>query len=80
MEHVRGRGLHGALQDRLQPAWTALSGGCRPNRDSERNVEAAGLRIEPETVRARGVMRRFQARRPASPADPAGRRAPGQAG
>jgi ubiquinone/menaquinone biosynthesis C-methylase UbiE len=64
MEHVRARGLHGAFQDLVQPAWTWWTGGCHPNRETEREVEAAGFRIEAETLRARGTMRRLQARTP----------------
>ncbi len=65
LEHVRSCGLSGALQDLVQPAWTAVAGGCHPNRETERAVEAAGFRIEPDSVRARGTVRRFQARAPA---------------
>ncbi len=62
MEHVRFRSrLGGKLQDLLQPAWTWLQGGCRPNRDTERNVEAAGFAIDEEGRRTKGVMRRFRA-------------------
>ncbi|HSB21377.1 MAG TPA: class I SAM-dependent methyltransferase [Anaeromyxobacteraceae bacterium] len=65
MEHVRSRHrLWARVQDRIQPAWTWLAGGCHPNRDTERTVEAAGFRIEEEGRRARGNMRRFQARLP----------------
>lgn len=48
-------------QDRIQPLWTLVAGGCHPNRDPERNAEAAGFRIDPETRRAKGMMRRFVA-------------------
>ncbi len=48
-------------QDRLQPLWTRVTGGCRPNRDTERTVEAAGFRIDPDGRRAKGDMRRFAA-------------------
>lgn len=64
LEHVRHRGFRGTLQDLVQPAWTALAGGCHPNRETEAAVAAAGFRIEPESVRARGAMRRLQARAP----------------
>jgi len=64
LEHVRARGFFGALQDLAQPAWTALAGGCHPNRETERAVEDAGFRIERESLRARGTMRRMQARAP----------------
>jgi len=70
LEHVRERGWRGRLQDLVQPAWTAISGGCRPNRETERAVEGAGFRIERESLRARGTMRRFQARAPAAQALP----------
>ncbi len=63
MEHVRYRSqLGGKLQDLVQPAWTWVAGGCHPNRDTERNVEAAGFAIEEEGRRAKGVLRRFGAR------------------
>ena len=63
LEHVRSRTPWKArLQDRLQPFWTLLSGGCHPNRNTERAVERAGFAIEPEGQEARGDMRRFAAR------------------
>ncbi len=46
----------------IQPAWTWLSGGCHPNRDTEATVEACGFAIEVEGRRARNEMRRFSAR------------------
>ena len=62
LEHVRARGAAwGRLQDALQPAWTAITGGCHPNRDTEAAVEAAGFRVQEEGRRARGLMRRFSA-------------------
>ena len=63
MEHVRStRPWKARLQDRLQPMWTWLAGGCHPNRDTERTVESTGFRIDPESRRARDEMRRFVAR------------------
>lgn len=50
------------LQDFCQPAWTRVAGGCHPNRETERTVEAAGFHIDAEGRRARGVKRRFVAR------------------
>ena len=64
LEHVRAPGLGGTLQDLAQPAWTALTGGCRPNRETVRAVAAAGFAIDPASVRARGVMRRLVATAP----------------
>ncbi len=47
LEHVRStRGWKARLQDRLQPAWTRITGGCHPNRETERAVEACGFRID----------------------------------
>jgi ubiquinone/menaquinone biosynthesis C-methylase UbiE len=63
LEHVRSeRPWRARVQDLLQPVWTCLAGGCRPNRDTERAVESAGFAIDPVTRRARGDMRRFVAR------------------
>jgi hypothetical protein len=42
-------------------------GGCRPNRETEHTVEAAGFRIDPDGRRAKGDMRRFAARAIDSP-------------
>jgi len=63
LEHVRSPVPWKArLQDWTQPAWTALSGGCHPNRETERTLEEAGLAIDPGTRRERDTMRRFEAR------------------
>ena len=63
IEHVRARSRLGArLQDLGQRPWTWLTGGCRPNRDTERALASAGFRVEEEGRRARGLMRRFAAR------------------
>jgi ubiquinone/menaquinone biosynthesis C-methylase UbiE len=63
LEHVRSeRRWRARVQDLVQPAWTRVAGGCRPNRDTERTVEAAGFAIDPVTRRARGTLRRFVAR------------------
>jgi ubiquinone/menaquinone biosynthesis C-methylase UbiE len=69
LEHVRAaRPFHARLQDLVQPAWTCVTGGCHPNRDTEAIVRQAGFEIDPGTRRASGVMRRFVARprRPAA--------------
>ena len=63
LEHVRStRRWKARYQDWIQPAWTRLAGGCRPNRDTERTVEAAGFTIEAEGRRAEADLRRFAAR------------------
>jgi len=63
LEHVRsGVPWRARVQDFIQPAWTRIAGGCHPNRDTERTVEAAGFHIEPEGRRAKGTARLFAAR------------------
>jgi len=63
LEHVRSTiPWRARVQDAIQPAWTWFAGGCRPNRDTERAVEAAGFVIEPEGRRRQANMRRFAAR------------------
>jgi ubiquinone/menaquinone biosynthesis C-methylase UbiE len=67
LEHVRARSpLAARLQDLTQPAWTWLTGGCHPNRDTEAAVSAAGFAVDPGTYAARGDMRRF-ASHPSAP-------------
>ncbi len=63
IEHVRHEGWRGRLQDRLQPAWTKVSGGCHPNRRTVETVEAAGFVIEEEGRRSDGTLRRFSAKK-----------------
>ncbi|MFZ5446039.1 MAG: class I SAM-dependent methyltransferase [Myxococcota bacterium] len=63
MEHVRSEGWYGGVQDALQPAWTAVAGGCRPNRRTEQTVEESGFEILEDGRRADGTMRRFVARK-----------------
>lgn len=63
LEHVRSRRAWFAWwQDRIQPAWTFLSGGCHPNRDTETTARAAGFEILREGYRAVRNVRLFQAR------------------
>lgn len=63
LEHVRAEGAwHAWVQDRSQPAWTWLTGGCHPNRDTEAVVAAAGFVVDAGSRRASGIMRRFVAR------------------
>ncbi|MFZ5470872.1 MAG: class I SAM-dependent methyltransferase [Myxococcota bacterium] len=63
LEHVRSTTRLGAKwQDFIQPAWTAVAGGCHPNRDTEANVRAAGFLIDEKSARAEKNLRRFLAR------------------
>jgi len=63
MEHVRARGRFWAwVQDVGQPGWTWLTGGCRPNRETERLVQEAGFEVDPASRRRRGTFVRLEAR------------------
>ena len=58
------------VQDVLQPAWTRLAGGCHPNRDTERAMEAAGLRDRRRGPARPGRLRRFARARGRASAGP----------
>jgi SAM-dependent methyltransferase len=45
MEHVRGEGRAGRLQDRLEGASTRLFAGCHPNRDTVGSIRLAGFSV-----------------------------------
>jgi ubiquinone/menaquinone biosynthesis C-methylase UbiE len=62
LEHVRSTNpLMAWWQDLIQPAWTVVAGGCRPNRTTETTAERCGFVIDRRDRRARGTMRRFRA-------------------
>ncbi len=68
LEHVRSRiPWRARLQDFIQPVWTWAAGGCHPNRDTEKAVETAGFRTEPQGRRAKGTNRLFAAREGSGP-------------
>ena len=46
IEHVRAAGSMSRWQDRLEPLWRRLFGGCHPNRDTVAAIEEAGFEIE----------------------------------
>src|SRR5712692_2220258 len=63
LEHVRSRvAWRARLQDLIQPVWTAVAGGCHPNRDTEAAVEHAGFRVHAGGRREKGTNRLFTAR------------------
>ena len=63
LEHVRStHAWQARLQDLAQPAWTWLTGGCHPNRETEAAVARAGFAIDAASRRGEGSMRRFVAR------------------
>ncbi len=46
IEHVRAPGTTGRWQDRIEPLWGRLLGGCHPNRDTVAAIEKAGFEIK----------------------------------
>jgi ubiquinone/menaquinone biosynthesis C-methylase UbiE len=46
IEHVRAAGSMARWQDRLEPLWRRLLGGCHPNRDTVAAIKGAGFEIE----------------------------------
>ena len=46
IEHVRAAGSTARWQDRLEPLWWRLRGGCHPNRDTVAAIKEAGFEIE----------------------------------
>ena len=46
IEHVRATGSTARWQDRIEPFWRRLFGGCHPNRDTVAAIEDAWFEIE----------------------------------
>lgn len=46
LEHVRGEGARGLLQDLIQPIWSSLACNCHPNRRTLENLQENGFSIE----------------------------------
>ena len=46
IEHVRAAEPMARWQDRLEPLWRRLLGGCHPNRDTVAAIEEAGFEID----------------------------------
>lgn len=46
IEHVRATGSMARWQDRIEPLWGRLLGGCHPNRDTVAALGEAGFEIE----------------------------------
>ncbi len=46
IEHVRAAGSAARWQDRLEPLWGRLLGGCHPNRETFAAIEETGFEIE----------------------------------
>jgi ubiquinone/menaquinone biosynthesis C-methylase UbiE len=62
LEHVRSeRRWEARWQDFIQPAWTRITGGCHPNRDTEAAVRRAGFRVDQRRVNRN--LRRLVARK-----------------
>jgi ubiquinone/menaquinone biosynthesis C-methylase UbiE len=45
VEHVKGKGFRAVLQDLLQPFWSKLGCGCRPNRRTVEAIAESGFAI-----------------------------------
>jgi ubiquinone/menaquinone biosynthesis C-methylase UbiE len=48
VEHVRGEGLVGGVQDVIEPVWGWFAGGCHPNRRTEASLQDAGFVVQIE--------------------------------
>ena len=46
IEHVRAAGSAARWQDRVEPLWRRLFGGCHPNRDTVAAIEGTGFELE----------------------------------
>ncbi len=57
LEHVRSPSPRmAAFQDRIQPIWSRLFAGCRPNRDTLAAIRAHGFTVESLETTKRGVL------------------------
>jgi ubiquinone/menaquinone biosynthesis C-methylase UbiE len=45
IEHVRGHGMLGWVQDSVTPVWRRVGAGCHPNRRTAESIAAAGFAI-----------------------------------
>lgn len=55
LEHVRGAGRVGRLQDLVTPVWRRVGAGCHPNRRTEQAIAAAGFRTQELERQQRGI-------------------------
>lgn len=51
IEHVRGAGLTGGVQDFIKPVWGYFGAGCNPNRRTEQALRTAGFDVSVTTRR-----------------------------
>jgi hypothetical protein len=62
LEHTRGQHpLAAALTDWLNPAWFALNGSCRLNRQTARTVAEAGFNVTSVERHAGGIIQIIRA-------------------
>ena len=62
LEPVRPDGVAGLLADLVQPVWTLVAGGCRPNRRTEQAVAGAGFAFEEGDRKVSATVRKLVAR------------------
>jgi ubiquinone/menaquinone biosynthesis C-methylase UbiE len=46
IEHVRAEGSAARWQDRIEPVWGCIFGGCHPNRDTLAAIDTEGFEVE----------------------------------
>ncbi len=55
VEHVRGEGWLGRMQDLVTPIWRRVGAGCEPNRRTEAAIRRAGFEVGDVEHRSAGL-------------------------